>query len=561
MLYIGIAVAVLAVLFIKSIYDEKKYKEKLYRRMEKEWGQVPTQEYTEEKYNSLQFYYNQLEKDAGEIDSITWNDLDMDQIFMTINNTGSAAGEEYLFAMLHRLSFSKEELAERNRLMEHFTKNKQARQALQEQFMRMGKEKNISVYEYIHLLHLLKREGNTAHYASIAAMTAAFAGIFIQPVAGVLAVIFVGVYNAFTYYKRKSEIEKYFTVVSHLIRMMDSMKALSMLTDKEISAYTKKIASTLKVFAGFRKGARIVAGKRPTGDLLEGLVDYVRMLFHIDLIKFNQMMKVFDNNEAELTKLFETAGYLDAMIAAASFRVLMRDWCVPELSLCEENPFLEVKEIYHPMLDEPVKASLKESRSVLITGSNASGKSTFIKTLAINAILAQTINTAMAQEYHASFFQVASSMALRDDIFSKESYYIVEIKSLKRIADRLNDKIPMLCFVDEVLRGTNTLERIAASAEILSDFASRNAICFAATHDIELTHILEEQYSNYHFQEYVEDDKVLFDYKLYEGRAVSKNAIKLLKMLGYADRITKRAKERAERFEETGEWGLIKQPV
>ena len=560
MLYIGIAVAVLAALFIKSIYDEKRYKERLYRKMEKEWGQVPTEEYTEEKYHSLQFYYNQLEKDVGEIDSITWNDLDMDQIFMTINNTGSAAGEEYLFAMLHRLSFSKEELAERNRLMEHFIKNKQARQSLQEQFMRMGKEKNISVYEYIHLLHLLKREGNTAHYASIAAMIAAFAGIFIQPVAGVLAIIFVGVYNAFTYYKRKSEIEKYFTVVSHLIRMMDSMKALSLLSYKEISSYTEKIASTLKVFAGFRKGARIVAGKRPTGDLLEGLVDYVRMLFHIDLIKFNQMMKVFDNNEAELTKLFETAGYLDAMIAAASFRVLMRDWCVPEL-FQEDKPFLDAEEIYHPMLDEPVKASLKESRSVLITGSNASGKSTFIKTLAINAILAQTINTAMAQKYHASFFQVASSMALRDDIFSKESYYIVEIKSLKRIADRLNDKIPMLCFVDEVLRGTNTLERIAASAEILSDFASRNAICFAATHDIELTHILEEQYSNYHFQEYVEDDKVLFDYKLYKGRAVSKNAIKLLKMLGYADRITNRAENRAKRFEETGEWGLIEEQL
>ena len=80
MLYIGIAVAVLAALFIKSIYDEKRYKERLYRKMEKEWGQVPTEEYTEEKYHSLQFYYNQLEKDVGEIDSITWNDLDMDQI-------------------------------------------------------------------------------------------------------------------------------------------------------------------------------------------------------------------------------------------------------------------------------------------------------------------------------------------------------------------------------------------------------------------------------------------------------------------------------------------------
>ncbi|MDE7298170.1 MAG: hypothetical protein K2N94_05000 [Lachnospiraceae bacterium] len=553
MLYVGIAAVVLLALLGKSIYDERKYTAGLYRRMEKEWGQVPSEEYSEDKYRSLQFYYNQQEKGEGDIDSITWNDLDMDQIFMTMNNTGSAAGEEYLFAMLHRLSFSGEELAERNRLIEHFSKHRTERQKLQEQFMRMGKERNISIYEYINMLHTLKRESNVAHYLSMLWMLAAIALIFVAPVTGVLAVIIVGIYNAFSYYKRKSDIEKYFTVVSHLIRMMDGMKTLSELPDREIEVYTASVRETLKVFAGFRKGARIVAGKRPTGDLLEGMVDYFRMLFHIDLIKFNQMMKIFDNNEKELTTLFETAGFLDAMIAAASFRALMRDWCVPEL-VSDGKPFLSVREVYHPMLDEPVKASISEERSVLITGSNASGKSTFIKTLAINAILAQTIGTVMAAEYRASFFQVASSMALRDDIFSKESYYIVEIKSLKRIADRIGDGRPMLCFVDEVLRGTNTLERIAASSEILSDFASGNAICFAATHDIELTHILEKQYSNYHFQEYVEDDQVLFDYKLYEGRAVSKNAIRLLKMLGYADRITERAEERARHFEQTGEW-------
>ena len=553
MLYVGIAAAVLLALLVKSIYDERKYTTRLYQRMDREWGKVPTEEYSEDKYRSLQFYYNQQEKGEGNIDSITWNDLDMDQIFMTMNNTGSAAGEEYLFALLHRLSFSAEELAERNRLMKHFTEHRQERQKLQEQFMRMGKERNISIYEYINMLHLLKRESNTAHYLSIVLLLASAGMIFVSPVAGVFSVIVVGIYNAFSYYKRKSDIEKYFTVVSHLIRMMDGMKTLSGLADREIETYTASIRETLKVFAGFRKGARIVAGKRPTGDLLEGMVDYIRMLFHIDLIKFNQMIQIFDNNEAELTRLFETAGFLDAMIAASSFRVLMRDWCVPELT-SEGGPFLSMREVYHPMLDNPVKASISENRSVLITGSNASGKSTFIKTLAINAILAQTIDTVMAEEYRASFFQVASSMALRDDIFSKASYYIVEIKSLKRIADRIGSGTPMLCFVDEVLRGTNTLERIAASAEILSDFASKNAICFAATHDIELTHILESRYSNYHFQEYVEDDQVLFDYKLYEGRAVSKNAIRLLKMLGYADRITERAEERARHFEQTGEW-------
>lgn len=552
MIYIGIIAAVLVLLFIKSIYDEKKFTQKLYRRMDREWGQVPKEEYSQEKYRSLQFYYSQLEKDKGDIDSITWNDLDMDQIFMTMNNTGSAAGEEYLFAMLHRLCYSQEELKERQRLIEHFSKNKECRQTLQEQFMRMGKERNISIYEYMHLLHLLPRESNAKHYISFAGMLAAAAMIFLNPVAGVMAVIIIGIYNAFQYYKRKMEIEKYFTVVSHLLRLLDGMEKLSKIKDKEIETYTKNAAAALKKFSSFRSGARIVAGKKPTGDLLEGLVDYVRMLFHIDLIKFNRMMGIFDNNEAELTRLFETAGMLDAMIAVASFRVLMSEWCVPEL--CAGKPFLKVENMYHPMLDEPVKASIQEDRSVLITGSNASGKSTFIKTLAINAILAQTACTVMADAYSSSYFMVASSMALRDDILSQESYYIVEIKSLKRIMDRIEETIPMLCFVDEVLRGTNTLERIAASTEILAGIASKNAICFAATHDLELTHILEEKYSNYHFQEYVQEDNVLFDYQLYQGRAVSKNAIRLLRMLGYDEQITKRAEERARHFEESGAW-------
>ncbi len=552
--YAIIIAIVLVALFIKSIYDEKNFTRKLYQKMEREWGQVPQEEYSEAKYRSLQYYYEHMEKGRGDIDSITWNDLDMDQIFMTMNNTGSAAGEEYLFAMLHRLSFSAEELAERNRLMEHFAKDKAARQALQEQFMRMGKERNISVYEYMHLLHQLERESNAQHYICFVFILAALALILFNPVAGVMSVIAIGIYNAFSYYKRKSEIEKYFCVVSHLIRMMDSMKALTQIDDEAIAGYTQTIAKNLKAFASFRKGARIVAGKKPTGDLLEGMIDYIRMLFHIDLIKFNNMLKIFDNNEAELTALFETAGFLDSMIAAASYRKLMGEWCVPELK--GGAPFLETQDVYHPMLDAPVKATLLEHRCVLITGSNASGKSTFIKTLAINAILAQTVDTVMASSWRASFFAVASSMALRDDIFSKESYYIVEIKSLKRIMDMVNPEVPVLCFVDEVLRGTNTLERIAASAEILSWLAGANAMCFAATHDIELTHILEKQYSNYHFQEYVQENDVLFDYKLYPGRAVSKNAIKLLRMLGYDEGMTAHAEARVKHFEESGSWTM-----
>ena len=121
-------------------------------------------------------------------------------------------------------------------------------------------------------------------------------------------------------------------------------------------------------------------------------------------------------------------------------------------------------------------------------------------------------------------------MALRDDILSQESYYIVEIRSLKRILDLTrSSELPVLCFIDEVLRGTNTVERIAASSRILQAIAEQGGLCFAATHDIELTYLLEKEYDNYHFEEQVEDDKVTFDYCLREGRACTRNAIRLLK--------------------------------
>jgi len=134
---------------------------------------------------------------------------------------------------------------------------------------------------------------------------------------------------------------------------------------------------------------------------------------------------------------------------------------------------------------------------------------------------------------------------------------MVEIKSLKRILDRVNEEIPVLCFIDEVLRGTNTLERIAASSRILSYLAKKNTQVFAATHDIELTHILDKNYSNYHFQERIEDNQILFDYALYQGKAVSKNAIKLLDMLKFPKEITTAAENAAEEFLIKGEWSKI----
>lgn len=258
----------------------------------------------------------------------------------------------------------------------------------------------------------------------------------------------------------------------------------------------------------------------------------------------------------DLRVIYETLGLLDSLVAVASFRESLNYWCVPDLE--GDSRKLVSKKAYHPLIKDPVPNSLETDKSLLITGSNASGKSTFIKTTAINALLAQSICTCLAEEYSTCLFKVFSSMALRDDLMSSESYYIAEIKSLKRIFDHLENNLPCLCFIDEVLRGTNTIERIAASSQVLFSLSQSNCLCITATHDIELTRMLEDNFINYHFQEQITDEGITFDYKLYPGRSHTRNAIKLLKFIGYDESIVTSAEDRAQKFLAEGKWDKVR---
>ena len=270
-----------------------------------------------------------------------------------------------------------------------------------------------------------------------------------------------------------------------------------------------------------------------------------------------------------------------------------------------------VQDLYHPLLTDPVSNSLEAGRPVLLTGSNASGKSTFLKAAALCALLSQSTGIAPAKSYSGAYYRIYTSMALRDSLRDGESYFIVEIKSLRRIlqasghnasgynASGYNDlehnasghialehiasehdieqtsgnvpvsaseqavftgsqqslqQIPVLCCIDEVLRGTNTVERIAASAEILRCFAGRNVLCFAATHDLELTSLLGDVFDNYHFSEEIEDGDVRFSYRLQPGPSTTCNAIALLGALGYDRTLVDSARNRADRFLAEGRW-------
>lgn len=562
---IVVVVAFLVLLYVKSRWDEKELMRTYQYKNDKEWGQIPNASYTTEKFAAIREYYL-ANSGTCDVDDITWNDVDMDTIFMLMNNTQSSMGEDYLYSILRKLQVDETELLTREKLISFFQTHKKERNDVQTKFRLMGKIKELSLYKYINLAGDIPKHNPVASIfmcsvlvVSLMLIVLSLFGI-VPTVYGIVIFAATLVNNVIHYFNRKAKIEKYYQVFMHIIRTLNNSKELTKLSISELSEYFNRIDKIVASFRGFQRGSFLVFfdSKRGEGSFWDLMLDYVRMMFHIDLIKFDSMVKVIQDNIKELNELYETLGFLDAMIAVASFREFLGEegYCIPILHKTDKAS-LSMKGGYHPLIEEPIANSIRAERPVLITGSNASGKSTFIKTVAINGILAQTVHTAVAESYEGSYFKILSSMALRDDLQGHDSYYIVEIKSLKRILDTVGSEVPVLCFVDEVLRGTNTLERIAASAQILRSFADTNTICFAATHDLELTHILEKYYDNYHFQEEVVRDQVVFDYVLREGRANSRNAIKLLGMMGYNKQIIRKAEQLANQFVEQGVWETV----
>ncbi len=551
--------AVVLVFFTcKGFYDKKKAKERLIARLHKEWGKLPAEEYSEAKFRSLQYYYNNFYQNKEQVDflldSITWNDLNLNELFFMVNNTGSAMGEEVLWAILHDLKCTEEELKKRNGLISFFEQNRTLGIKLQTAFALIGKNNKISVYEYMDRMEQVQRESNFRHYFGIAGIGVSVVLLLCSVgYAGLLLIGFI-LFNLISYYKRKGEIESFYSVISYLISMLKHAEKIAAEEIPELADELHKLKVAANQLNGFCKGAPAVTPQNATGDMMSFFLDYFRIVFHSDLIRFNNMMKHYFNKKAFIVEVFETIGYLDAMCAIASFRTMLGTYCLPEFT-AKKQFFSE--ELVHPYLEKPVPATIDTEKSVLITGSNASGKSTFIKAAAINAILAQTIYTVCAKKYSASMFRVYTSMALTDNLFDNESYYIVEIKSLKRILDASSGEVPVLCFVDEVLRGTNTVERIAASSRILHTIANSNTLMFAATHDIELTFMLEESFKNYHFEEKIIENNITFDYQLKTGRATTQNAISLLGMLGYPEEIINQARQAAAHFVDKGEWQSV----
>ena len=538
-------------------------------------------------------------------------------MFSQMDSTCCAAGEEYLYYLLRTPALRAGDLPFSREQYDWFGEgaHEEERLRLQEILTGLGHAGRYSLYDYIDSTASLGERSNLPHYLAIAAPFAAFALMFLHTGVGIILLLAVLAFNLVSYFKEKAKIAPYFQVFNYVLRLLECAEKVEKQNCPVFKEESDRIPALLASFASFRRGTGLFLGSTtgstdPAGFVLE----YVRILFHLDLIKFNSMLVQMRGRQKEIDALLTIIGRIDSCISLVSWRETLPFYTVntdTAANADKADTAFRVRDIYHPLLTDPVSNSLEARRPVLLTGSNASGKSTFLKAAALCALLSQSTGIAPAKSYSGAYYRIYTSMALRDSLRDGESYFIVEIKSLRRIlqasghnasgynASGYNDlehnasghnalehiasehdieqtsgnvpvpaseqavftesqqslqQIPVLCCIDEVLRGTNTVERIAASAEILRCFAGRKVLCFAATHDLELTSLLGDVFDNYHFSEEIEDGDVRFSYRLQPGPSTTCNAIALLGALGYDRTLVDSARTRADRFLAEGRW-------
>lgn len=554
--FAGMIVLLIVLIMGIEYCNSRNFRKRSLEKLFQGYGRGSDRSYRPDELNHISMYYQRHPED-GQIDDITWKDLHMDELYRRINTSLSAAGDEYLYYRLRTPIWDEAQMAETERQILFFMEHEEERHKVQRVFYRLGRMRKFSIYEYLDNLELLGERKNGRYLLCDLAVLACVGVMAVSVPTGIVLLLVVLCHNLVGYFKEHKEIEPYISSFRYIRRMLACVKELRR---EKLAGFTEEQERLFSCYQQLKdfliNSCLVISSETGSGNPLELILDYLRMLFYLDLIQFNRALAAVRGHRSEIDEIITILGRMETAVVTGDYRTSLGEaYCVPRLHY-EENAevVLRVEGLYHPFLKEPVKNSLTAGRGVLLTGSNASGKSTFLRAAATAALFSQTIHTCPASCYEAPVFRIFSSMSLQDDPVNGDSYYMVEIKSVKRILDQTKqkDSRPVLCFVDEVLRGTNTVERIAASTQIMKMLAEGRTLCFAATHDGELTGLLEKEYDNYHFEERIEGDDIFFPYQLMKGPAVSRNAIALLKMLGYDEKIIVQAEALAQRLERYG---------
>ena len=237
----------------------------------------------------------------------------------------------------------------------------------------------------------------------------------------------------------------------------------------------------------------------------------------------------------------QAIGEVEALISLGVISRTRQTYTLPQIAEVPE-PVFAASGLKHPLIREPLAVgndiALKH-RAVVITGSNMSGKTTFLRSIGTNLILAYAGGFCTAQKMHVSPMKICTSMRTADDVGAGISTFYAELLRIKRMIQTGQRQEAMISLIDEIYKGTNSRDRIFAAQETIRRLSKPYAFTLLTTHDFELCDLENDakvDAENYYFTEQYQQDKILFDYKIRKGRCKTTNARYLLQMAGILEK-------------------------
>lgn len=495
-------------------------------------------------FDKIKKFFSIRKKNDYTLDDQTWDDLDMNKVYGKLDRSYSSPGEAALYSMLRNPLMKEEKLKERGKLIKSIKEDNKLRESLQCIFFELNSDIKNSFLDMIENDLIINK---TKYYVytvlgkvlpAIAILLAIFVNIKYM-------VILLGV-SSINMLINSSEVREIKSNgIFYLQKNIKAAKKIASINNKEINYYRDKIKAMLKHVKDIDRSTKTIGFINMWG----GVFEFISVIFLLEESAYYAISHKIKAEKEVLMDLYGTVGELEALVSISGYEHNLKQQYVRPKFI--KAITLNIKDGIHPLIDNAVPNSINIKKGgIVLTGTNMAGKSTFLRMMGVNIILAQSFYFALAKEYEAPFFNIVSSISPNDDLTKGKSFFMAEVESIQRIIKALEKDVPVFCPIDEIFRGTNPIEKISMSAAILTYINNGKSISIVATHDRELVDILKENYEFYYFSENVDTKKGLsFDYKIKKGVSQTRNAIRLLEYMGYPKEITKSAYKRAETIE------------
>ncbi len=287
----------------------------------------------------------------------------------------------------------------------------------------------------------------------------------------------------------------------------------------------------------FRRLGLLVEKLDARNNVLVGAI--LNMFFLWDFKQVFAICNWKNNYEGDIIKTFDIVAEFEALLSLATLKRNFPEWSTPVILDSPIDNRIKALEINHPLVSRNTAVAndydASEHKLALITGSNMAGKSTFLRTIGVNAVLAYTGAVVCAKRLELPIYRLVSYMRIKDNLNESTSTFKAELDRMKFILDLVSGAADAFVLIDEMLRGTNSVDKYLGSRAVIKKLIEMKGKGMVATHDLQLA-TLEEEYpgvlKNYHFDIQVVDGEMLFDYKLKNGKCTVFNASMLLKGIG-----------------------------